>query len=335
MRGERASHTAAAVERHLVAAVQAEAEADRAEAEARDLAARDAALETSIASASQSARLLAGVEVQGRAALEQAAREARDERTAFAEKLRTRESRAQANEARLMNLAIYRRMKEVEAAVARRREEVEELRRRRRRREDVEGSRGEQLRRDKEGWMVFRKAVVGVAKALERGQVEEERLAAETRALEELAKMEETMRQEMAKKEETLRKELARKEEMMRQEMKTKEDTMRQEIMGQEEMRKQEMMRHEEIKRQEQEARQEARQEVRAMDVYQARQVERVKQGYRARQEEVKTPEKQGGMESRGAGLEEELMEVEEGSMGSTWGVISQTSPPYIPPTPR
>ena len=40
-------------------------------------------------------------------------------------------------------------------------------------------------------------------------------------------------------------------------------------------------------------------------------------------------------MESRGAGLEEELMEVEEGSMGSTWGVISQTSPPYIPPTPR
>ena len=40
-------------------------------------------------------------------------------------------------------------------------------------------------------------------------------------------------------------------------------------------------------------------------------------------------------MESRGAGLEEELMEVEEGSMGSTWGVTSQTSPPYIPPTPR
>ena len=75
------------------------------------------------------------------------------------------------------------------------------------------------------------------------------------------------------------------------------------------------------------------------MEVDQAWQVERVKQGYRARLEEAKTPEKQEGIENQGVEPEEEMMEVEEGSTRSTWGVpalqSSQTCPPYIPPTPR
>ena len=234
VRAGRASHTAAAVDQHLAVALQAEEVAGRAEAEARDLAARDAALEASIASASQSARLLAGVEVQGRAALEQAAREARDERSTFAEKLRTIESKAQANEARLMHLAPYRRMREVEAAVARKREEVEKLRRKRRRLEDVEGSRGEVLSRDREGWMVFRRSVVGVAKAWERGQGEEERLVVETHALEELAGREQEVLEE--RQEEVARQEgniglgeIRRQEAMKRDETVGQEGNMRQE----------------------------------------------------------------------------------------------------------
>merc|ERR1719339_228258 len=133
-------------------------ETHRVEADLREWTSRDATVAATSVAIQDSGRLLAGMESQTRAGLDQEVKRTRDQRAQMEGSVMGAKLQAKQVEERMMGIEEFAQVKELEKMASRGRLELEEKRRR-------AGSRGALLRNDGNQWDLFKKVVLDTAKA--------------------------------------------------------------------------------------------------------------------------------------------------------------------------
>ena len=168
----------------------------RVEADLREWKVRDATVAASVVASQDSGRLLAGMETQTRVGLDQEVKRTRVQRaqmegTVVGAKLQVRQV-----EERMMGIEDFAQVKELEKKVRSGRQELED----KMRRSGGAGSRGDQLRDDRNKWDLVKKAVLDTAEAWKGKEFATKAVMEEGKALDLLnrraARMREAARQE-------------------------------------------------------------------------------------------------------------------------------------------
>merc|ERR550519_3051291 len=195
-------------------------ETQRVEADLREWKARDATVAASALAIQDSGRLLAGMETQTRAGLDQEIKRTRDQRGQMEGTVMGAKLQARQVEERMMGIEEFAQVKELEKTVSRGRHELEEKRRQRGR----AGSRGALLRNDGNQWDLFKKVVLDTAKAWKGKELATKAVKEEGEALNELTRRVAMMREaaEAARQEQVWRR--TEQDEMRRR---TEQDEMR------------------------------------------------------------------------------------------------------------
>merc|ERR550519_1899184 len=136
-------------------------ETQRVEADLREWKARDATVAASALAIQDSGRLLAGMETQTRAGLDQEIKRTRDQRDQMEGTVLGAKLQARQVEERMMGIEEFAQVKELEKTVSRGRHELEE----KRCQSGRAGSRGVLLRDDRNRWDLFKKAVLDTVEA--------------------------------------------------------------------------------------------------------------------------------------------------------------------------
>merc|ERR1719339_474911 len=205
-------------------------ETHRVEADLREWTSRDATVAASAVAIQDSGRLLAGMETQTRAGLDQEVKRTRDQRAQMEGSVMGAKLQAKQVEERMMGIEEFAQVKELEKTASRGRLELEEKRRQRGR----AGSRGALLRNDGNQWDLFKKVVLDTAKAWKGKELATKAVKEEGEALNELTRRVAMMREaaEAARQEQVWRR--TEQDEMRRR---TEQDEMRRRT-EQEEMRR-------------------------------------------------------------------------------------------------
>ena len=164
----------------------------RVEADIREVIGRDVAAAASLAARQESGRLLAGLEIQSRTALDEEVKRTREQRASMESSINNAMVKAREAEEKMMNIEAYRDMKELEGRVNNRRDQLDAIRNNR----GGAGTRLATLREDDIKWKQFKKCVVEVAQAGKGRDLAQEALIEKVRALEELEMMEKRRRME-------------------------------------------------------------------------------------------------------------------------------------------
>ena len=174
----------------------------RVEADVREQQARDATVAASVLAIQDSGRLLAGMETQARADLDQEVKRTRDQRVQMEGTIMGAKLQARQVEERLIGVEVYAQVKELEKVAVTGRQELEE----RRRRSSGAGSRGDSLTEDRNQWKLFKEVVLESAKAWKGRELATKAVAEEGEALDELKRNIARMREvEEAARQEDLR----------------------------------------------------------------------------------------------------------------------------------
>ena len=164
----------------------------RVEADIREVMGRDVAAAASLAARQESGRLLAGLEIQARTALDEEFKRTREQRASMESSINNAMVKAREAEEKMMKIEAYRDMKELEGKVNNRRDQLDVMRNNR----GGVGTRLATLREDDIKWKQFKKCVVEVAQAGKGRDLAQEALIEKVRALEEMNMMEKRRRME-------------------------------------------------------------------------------------------------------------------------------------------
>ena len=133
----------------------------RVEADIREVIGRDVAAAASLAARQESGRLLAGLEIQARTALDEEVKRTREQRASMQGSINSAMMKAKEMEEKMMKIEAYREVKELEERVDGRLKELGAMKRNR----GGVRARPAMLREDDNKWKLFQKWVVEVAKA--------------------------------------------------------------------------------------------------------------------------------------------------------------------------
>ena len=164
----------------------------RVEADIREVMGRDVAAAASLAARQESGRLLAGLEIQTRTALDEEVKRTREQRASMEGIINNAMTKAREVEEKMMKIEAYRDVKELEGRVNNRRDQLHAMRNN----GGGVGTRLATLREDDVKWKLFKKWVVEVAQAGKGRDLAQEALMKEVRALEEMKMMEKRRRME-------------------------------------------------------------------------------------------------------------------------------------------
>ena len=139
-----------------------------------------------MAARQESGRLLAGLEIQARTALDEEVKRTREQRASMESSINNAMVKAREVEEKMMKIEAYRDMKELEGKVNNRRSQLDVMRNNR----GGVGTRLATLREDDIKWKQFKKCVVEVAQAGKGRDLAQEALIEKVRALEEMNMME-------------------------------------------------------------------------------------------------------------------------------------------------
>merc|ERR1719341_1932323 len=184
-------------------------ETHRVEADLRERTSRDATVAASTVAIQDSGRLLAGMETQTRAGLDQEVKKTRDQRVQMEGSVMGAKLQARQVEERMMGIEEFAQVKELERMVSRRRQELEE----KKRPSGRAGSRGDRLRDDRNQWDFFKKVVLDTAKAWKSKELATKAATEEGEALNEMNRRAKRMREAAAARQQEMRSEQM---EMMR-----------------------------------------------------------------------------------------------------------------------
>jgi len=166
----------------------------RVEADLREWKARVSTVAASVFAIQDSGRLLAGVETQARAALDQEVKRTRDQRVQMERTVMGAKLQARQVEEKMMGVEVYAQMRELEKKVSKGRQELEE----KRRRSGGAGSRSFLLREDRNKWELVKKSLVATAEAWKSRRLAIKAVTEEAKALEEVNRNVARMREEQA-----------------------------------------------------------------------------------------------------------------------------------------
>ena len=164
----------------------------RVEADIREVMGRDVAAAASLAARQESGRLLAGLEIQCRTALDEEVKRTREQRASMEGIINNAMTKAREAEEKMMKIEAYRDVKELEGRVNNCRDQLDAMRNN----GGGVGTRLATLREDDIKWKQFKKWVVEVAQAGKGRELAQEALMKEVRALEEMKMMEKRRRME-------------------------------------------------------------------------------------------------------------------------------------------
>ena len=173
----------------------------RVEADLREWKARVSTVAASVFAIQDSGRLLAGVETQARAALDQEVKRTRDQRVQMERTVMGVKLHARQVEEKMMGVEVYAQMRELEKKVSKGRQELEE----KRRRSAGPGSRSFLLREDRNKWELVKKSLVATAEAWKSRRLAIKAVTEEAKALEEVNRNVARMREEQAARREEMR----------------------------------------------------------------------------------------------------------------------------------
>ena len=162
------------------------------EADIREVIGRDVAAAASLAARQESGRLLAGLEIQARTALDEEVKRTREQRASMESSINNAMVKAREAEEKMMKIEAYRDMKELEGRVNSSRNQLEATKNNR----GGVKARLATLREDDIKWKQFKKVVIEVAQAGKGRDLAQEALIEKVRALEELKMMEKRRRME-------------------------------------------------------------------------------------------------------------------------------------------
>ena len=162
------------------------------EADIREVMGRDVAAAASLAARQESGRLLAGLEIQCRTALDEEVKRTREQRASMEGSINNAMMKAKELEEKMMKIGAYRDVKELEEKVDGRLKELDAMKSNR----GGVRARPAMLREDDSKWKLFQKWVVEVAKAGRERDIAQVALMEEVRALEEMKMMEKRLRME-------------------------------------------------------------------------------------------------------------------------------------------
>ena len=164
----------------------------RVEADIREVIGRDVAAAASLAARQESGRLLAGLEIQARTALDEEVKRTREQRASMESSINNAMMKAKEVEEKMMKIGAYRDVKELEERVDGRLKELDAMKRNR----GGVRARPAMLREDDSKWKLFQKWVVEVAKAGRERDIAQVALMEKVRAVEEMKMMEKRRRME-------------------------------------------------------------------------------------------------------------------------------------------
>ena len=165
----------------------------RVEADIREVMGRDVAAAASLAARQESGRLLAGLEIQARTALDEEVKRTREQGASMESSINNAMVKAREVEEKMMKIEAYRDMKELEGRVNSSRNRLDAMKNNS---GGVE-ARLATIREDDIKWKQFKKLVIEVAQAGKGRDLAQEALVREeVRALEELKMMEKRRRME-------------------------------------------------------------------------------------------------------------------------------------------
>ena len=173
----------------------------RVEADLREWKARVSTVAASVFAIQDSGRLLAGMETQERAALDQEVKRTRDQRVQMERTVTGAKLQARQVEEKMMGVEVYAQMRELEKKVSKGRQELEE----KRRRSGGAGSRSFLLREDRNKWELVKKSLVATAEAWKSRRLAIKAVTEEAKALEEVNRNVARMREEKAARREEMR----------------------------------------------------------------------------------------------------------------------------------
>merc|ERR1719341_52797 len=184
-------------------------ETQRFEADLREWKGRDASVAASVVAIQGSGRLLGEMEMQARAGLDQEVKKTRDQRVQMEGSVMGAKLQARQVEEKMMGIEEFAQVKELERMVSRRRQELEE----KKRQSGRTGSRGDQLKGDRNQWDLFKKVVLDTAKAWKSKELATKAATEEGEALNEMNRRAKRMREAAAARQQEMRSEQM---EMMR-----------------------------------------------------------------------------------------------------------------------
>ena len=164
----------------------------RVEVDIREVMGRDVAAAASLAARQESGRLLAGLEIQSRTALDEEVKRTREQRASMEGSIKNAMMKAKEVEEKMMKIGAYRDVKELEERVDGRLKELDAMKRNR----GGVRARPVMLREDDSKWKLFQKWVVEVAKAGRERDIAQVALMEQVRAFEEMKMMEKRRRME-------------------------------------------------------------------------------------------------------------------------------------------
>ena len=173
----------------------------RVEADLREWKARDSTVAASVFAIQDSGRLLAGMEMHARAALDQEVKRTRDQRVQMERTVMGAKLQARQVEEKMMGVEVYAQMRELEKKVSKGRQELEE----KRRRSGGAGSKSFLLREDRAKWELVKKSLVATAEAWKSRRLAIKAVTEEAKALEEVNRNVARMREEQAARREEMR----------------------------------------------------------------------------------------------------------------------------------
>ena len=164
----------------------------RVEADIREVIGRDVVAAASLAARQESGRLLAGLEIQARTALDEEVKRTREQRASMQGSINSAMMKAKEMEEKMMKIGAYREVKELEERVDGRLRELDAMKLNR----GGVRARPAMLREDDSKWKLFQKWVVEVAKAGRERDIAQVALMEAVRAFEEMKMMEKRRRME-------------------------------------------------------------------------------------------------------------------------------------------
>merc|ERR1719341_99905 len=178
-------------------------ETQRFEADLREWKGRDASVAASVVAIQGSGRLLGEMEMQARSGLDQEVKKTRDQRVQMEGSVMGAKLQARQVEEKMMGIEEFAQVKELERMVSRRRQELEE----KKRQSGRTGSRGDQLKGDRNQWDLFKKVVLDTAKAWKSKELATKAATEEGEALNEMNRRVKRMREAAAARQQEVRSE--------------------------------------------------------------------------------------------------------------------------------